>query len=102
VLGTACVIAPVGEEFFFRRILQGWLEKVLSSSSGLPAVGLAAAAFAWAHYGQGLAYVPLFPLGVVLGLLAWRTGSIIPSILLHALFNTVSVTILLAAPPAVG
>jgi len=45
-----------------------------------------------------LAYVPLFPLGIVLGFLAHRTGSIVPCILLHALFNAVSVTLLLAEP----
>ncbi len=95
---TACIAAPVGEELFFRRILQGWLEKLIPSADGMWAIGLASLAFAAAHAGQGLAYIPLFPLGFVLGVLARRTGSIIPSILLHALFNAVSVTLLLAAP----
>jgi membrane protease YdiL (CAAX protease family) len=48
----------------------------------------------------GLAFVPLFPLGLVLGFIARRTGSIVPCILLHALFNAVSVGLLLAMPPA--
>ena len=98
VATTACLAAPFGEELFFRRILQGWLEKTMPTSNGMWAIGLASLAFAAAHAGQGLAYVPLFPLGFVLGWLARRTGSIIPSILLHALFNAVSVTLLLAAP----
>jgi membrane protease YdiL (CAAX protease family) len=96
---TACIAAPVGEELFFRRILQGWLEKLMPSAHGAGAIGIASLAFAAAHAGQGLAYIPLFPLGVVLGVLAQRTGSIIPSILLHALFNAVSVALLLAVPP---
>jgi membrane protease YdiL (CAAX protease family) len=35
---------------------------------------------------------------IVLGLIAERTGSIVPSVLLHAMFNAVSVFILLAQP----
>ncbi len=99
VVVTACVVAPVGEEFFFRRVLQAWLEKLLPAADGIAAVCIAAAAFALAHYGHGLAFLPLFPLGLVLGLIARRTGSIVPCILLHALFNAVSVAILLATPP---
>jgi hypothetical protein len=83
----AVVAAPVAEEFFFRRLPQGWLEKILPQADGTWAIGISAAAFALAHQGQGLAYVPLFPLGIVLGFLAHRTGSIVPCILLHALFN---------------
>ena len=98
VVVTAVVAAPVAEEFFFRRLIQGWLEKILPQADGTWAIGISAAAFALAHQGQGLAYVPLFPLGIVLGFLAHRTGSIVPCILLHALFNAVSVTLLLAEP----
>jgi membrane protease YdiL (CAAX protease family) len=98
VVVTACVVAPVGEEFFFRRVLQGWLEKLLPAGDGIAAVFLSAAAFALAHYEHGLAFLPLFPLGLVLGFTARQTGSIVPCILLHGLFNAVSVAILLAAP----
>lgn len=99
VILAAVIAAPVAEEFFFRRVLQGWLERLLSGR-GSAAVLTSAVAFALAHQGQGLAFVPLFPLGVVLGFIAERTGSIIPCILLHALFNAVSVTLLLARPEA--
>jgi len=94
VIGSAIVAAPVAEEFFFRRVLQGWLERRLPD--GWTAVVLSAAAFALAHQGQGLAYVPLFPFGLVLGLIARQTGSIVACILVHALFNAISVGILLA------
>lgn len=105
VIVAAVVAAPFAEELFFRRILQGWLESRLPGD-GWASILLSAAVFALAHVGQGLAFVPLFPLGVVLGFIARRTGSIIPCILLHALFNAVSVGLLLAdsgqaaAPPA--
>ena len=98
VLASAVVAAPLVEELFFRRILQGWLEKRLPESDGAFAILVSSAAFALAHQGQGLAFVPLFPLGLVLGFIARRTGSIVPCILLHALFNAVSVALLLAAP----
>jgi len=96
---SAVVAAPIAEELFFRRVLQGWLEKRLPGDGGGQAVALAAAAFALAHFGQGLAFLPLYPLALVLGHLVLRTGSIVPSILLHALFNAVSLgSLLLQAP----
>ena len=101
VIATAVVAAPLVEELFFRRILQGWLEKRLPEGDGALAIAISAAAFALAHQGQGLAFVPLFPLGLVLGFIARRTGSIVPCILLHALFNAVSVGLLLLTPTAV-
>jgi len=101
VIATAVIAAPLVEELFFRRILQGWLEKRLPEADGALAIAISAATFALAHQGQGLAFVPLFPLGLVLGFIARRTGSIVPCILLHALFNAVSVGLLLAMPPPV-
>lgn len=101
VLVSAVVAAPIAEELFFRRILQGWLEARLSGDGGRGAVAFSAALFAIAHVGQGLAYVPLFLLGLVLGWIARQTGSIIGCVVLHALFNAVSVAIvLLTTQPA--
>jgi membrane protease YdiL (CAAX protease family) len=95
VVLSAVVVAPLVEEFFFRRVLQGWLEKRVPADDGLHAIALASAFFSLAHAGQGLAFLPLFPLAMVLGYLARQTGTIVPSILLHALFNAVSVALLL-------
>lgn len=100
---AACVVAPIVEELFFRRILQGWLEKRLTASVGAAQAGALAIAgasvlFAAAHLGQGLAWVPLVGLGVVLGVLTRETGSIVPGILAHALFNAVSVVFVLVQP----
>jgi membrane protease YdiL (CAAX protease family) len=99
VIVSAVVVAPVAEEFFFRRVLQGWLQKRFPGDAPR-AIGIASLAFAAAHAGQGLAFVPLFPLAVVLGFIAARTGSIVPCILLHGLFNAVSVLLLLMQPAA--
>jgi membrane protease YdiL (CAAX protease family) len=91
---TAVIAAPISEEFFFRRILLGWLDARFPSPGGRVAILVSAVAFGLSHLGQGLAWLPLVGLGVVLGELAYRRGSIVPAILLHALFNAVSVLIL--------
>lgn len=95
VILSAVVAAPVAEEFFFRRVLQGWLETKEPPLDRGAAVGISALAFALAHYGQGLAWLPLFALGMVLGTIVRQTGSLVPAVLLHALFNAVSVVLLL-------
>ena len=113
VVFAAVVAAPVAEEFLFRRVLQGWLEGWLERSLGpeeprwvgMMAIGLSSLAFAAAHVGQGMAWVPLFFFGLVVGYLARQTGSIVPGIILHGLFNAVSVALVLVqrtAPEAAG
>lgn len=103
VIVSAVVAAPIAEEFFFRRVLQGWLEARLPGAGGRGAVVVSAALFAAAHTGQGLASVPLFLLGLVLGWIARQTGSIVACVLLHAAFNAVSVAlVLLTTRPTPG
>ena len=109
VVFAAVVAAPVAEEFLFRRVLQGWLEGWLGTREprwgGVTAIVLSSLAFAAAHVGQGMAWVPLFFFGLVVGYLARQTGSIVPGIILHGLFNAVSVALVLlqvAAPDMAG
>lgn len=95
---SAVIVAPIAEEFFFRRVLQGWLEKrqavaLYRVRSGESAVAISALCFALLHVDQGLAWVPLVFFGVVVGYLAKQTGSILPGILLHAIFNAISVVL---------
>ena len=91
VIVTAVVAAPIAEEFFFRRVLQGWLETRL----GDWAVVVSAVCFGIAHLGHGLGWIPLIGFGLAAGYLARRRGTILPSIVLHALFNGLSVMLLL-------
>ena len=65
---AAVVVAPVAEEFFFRRVLQGWLEKVWGA---WPAILVSAVIFGLAHLGHGLGWIPLMGFGVVAGYLLW-------------------------------
>ena len=101
-------MAPIVEEFFFRRVLQGWLEKrqavaLYGVRSGESAIAISALCFALLHVGQGLAWVPLAFFGVVVGYLARQTGSLLAGIFLHAIFNAISVVLVVATgPPPTG
>ena len=92
---SAVVVAPIAEEFFFRRVLQGWLQKRLPQWGGMGAIAIASLAFGLAHVGQGLAWMPLVLFGMAVGYLAKQTGSIVPGIIVHSLFNAVSVGLVL-------
>jgi membrane protease YdiL (CAAX protease family) len=99
---TSIVLAPIAEELFFRGLaLNAWLREY-----GLwPALLASSALFGLVHF--GLAPVDLLPPelprlavlaggGVVLGLLALRTGSLIAPITAHAAMNGVTVLAWLA------
>ncbi len=95
VFVSAVVVAPIAEEFFFRGVLQGWLQKRLPEFRGLGAIAIASLAFGLVHVGQGLAWIPLVFFGMAVGYLAKQTGSIVPGIFVHSLFNAVSVVLVL-------
>lgn len=78
-----CIVVPIGEEMIFR----GYLQRALRSIFGpFAAIALAAGAFALVH--DPAAMLPVFVVGLCLGLICERTGSIWPAALGHALFNT--------------
>lgn len=81
--------APLAEEIFFR----GFLFKGFESSplGGIGAVLLTALSWAIIH----LQYDPydigaIFLLGILLGVFRWKTGSILPALLMHVLQNLVA------------
>ncbi|MFZ0389911.1 MAG: CPBP family intramembrane glutamic endopeptidase [Calditrichia bacterium] len=77
------VAASVIEESVIRGFLQGSLERYQSITSGVIYASLA-----WALIHGTLYYViQIFILGIVFGLLAWRSNSIIPSVIGHATNN---------------
>ncbi len=81
----AAVIAPVAEEFFFRGMLQTVLLNTFKSRWA--AIMVASAVFAAIHFSQPHAIPALFVLAVIMGYAYERTGSLIPPIAIHALFN---------------
>ena len=92
----ALIIAPAWEELFFRGTLFPWL------SSRVPvtqAQWLSALAFGAVHL-HGPTLIPLTCLGAVLVGMYRTSQSLIPSFLLHSLFNAnTCILILLARPP---
>lgn len=80
---VSVLVAPICEEVFFRGfVLPGFLR-------GMPvamAIILSSLIFAVAHADIG-SFVVLFVIGIALGFLRWRTGSIWPGIILHTINN---------------
>ena len=83
---TAVVLAPLFEETIFRGALLPVLAKRWGTAGG---VVLSALLFALAHISIG-ELAPLTVLGVGLALLRVSTGRLLPSVLMHALWNAVT------------
>ncbi|MDB5338991.1 MAG: Abortive infection protein [Planctomycetaceae bacterium] len=79
------VLAPLVEELLFRVVLQGALEREIPA---VWAIILTAAAFACIH--QQADWLPLFPLALILGYIYYRRRSYIAVVVLHGLFNAIS------------
>jgi uncharacterized protein len=87
----AIVVAPATEELLFR----GWIYTSLRHRFGLwTALVATSVVFALAHYEDTHLYaLAVFPVGLALGGLRERTGSIKASILLHAFYNLVAIAV---------
>jgi|GEM_PF-2877216 len=87
VVVLACVVGPLAEEFLFRVVLFGGLRV----AGFLPAVLLQAAIFGAMHTPQEA--LPITLLGIMLGYLYERTGSVYAVWLAHGLFNAHSLVL---------
>ena len=87
------VIAPLLEETVYRGLLQTSLLSWLGAARRWAAVGLAAAAFSVVHApgASGVGLAGLFVLGLVLGVLYERTGSLLPCVVAHAGYNAATI-----------
>jgi membrane protease YdiL (CAAX protease family) len=94
------LLAPVGEELFFRGYLQTRLRRTWSPG---PAIVVTALAFGVIH-GEPIHGVLAFALGLFLGLLTERAESVVPAIICHAANNSVSVVVSawVGSPESVG
>ena len=88
IILTIVVFAPIGEEIVFR----GFLQRSLQKNWGDPtrAVLVTSMFFALIHMNPYW-LIQIYLWGVILGYLAYQTGSIIPSIILHGLNNGASI-----------
>ena len=85
------VFAGVGEELFFRGVLQRLFIKAFKS----PWAGILIAAFIFsAIHLQFYGFIPRFILGILLGLIYWYSGSIWPAILAHFAYDAFAVVVI--------
>ncbi|MGD0465057.1 MAG: CPBP family intramembrane glutamic endopeptidase [Tepidisphaeraceae bacterium] len=84
---SACVLAPLAEEMFFRGLVQTALRYLLNRP--WLAVFLTAALFAMVH--PWWTWPEIFFLGISLGYVYERTGNLWISVTTHALFNLTSI-----------
>ena len=84
---NACIFAPIGEEIGFRSILLGGLLK--TRCRPWIAILISALVFASFH-GFGANFVTAMLFGILIGWLYWRTGSIIPGIIIHITNNSLT------------
>jgi membrane protease YdiL (CAAX protease family) len=87
LIGTIVILAPVGEEILFRGFLQTFLESAWRDVT--KAVLFTSLFFAVIHFNPYWV-VQIYLLGILLGYLTWRTGSILASIVFHILVNGTS------------
>lgn len=87
------VLAPCAEELFFR----GWLYTGLRAQFGFwTSYVTTSVAFAAIHWDRNHRHILLvFPLAMALGLLRERSGSVKPTIALHAIYNLIIIAITL-------
>jgi membrane protease YdiL (CAAX protease family) len=78
------VFAGVGEELFFRGVIQRLLIQTFKNAW----IGIIAAAFLFSlfHF-QFLGFIPRFILGILLGAIYWYSGSLWPAILAHFFYD---------------
>ena len=80
-----CIIAPITEELFFR----GMLLRVLGKANQRFAVFATAFFFGLAH-GNVPQFILAFTIGIFLGHITLKHGSIIPSVIVHIFLNSFS------------
>ncbi|KAA1259704.1 CAAX amino terminal protease self- immunity [Rubripirellula obstinata] len=84
----------VCEELLFRGYIQTRLVKAWH-----PIIGILIASFLFAIFHMDLVHViAVFPMGVFLGWVSWRSGSLIPAMMGHFVNNVISVVAVVMAP----
>lgn len=79
----AAIFGPIAEELFFRAFMYGALRKTIGIGW---AMAVTAAVFSMLHT-HPVGFLPIMVLGLVLTYLYEKTGSIVPSITVHAVHN---------------
>lgn len=89
------VFAGVGEELFFRGVLQRLLIKLFKNAwAGIIVTAIIFSAIHLQFYG----FIPRLILGILLGLIYWYSGSIWPSIIAHFAYDAFAVIMIYFNP----
>jgi len=84
ITAAVVVIAAAAEEMLFRGFIQRTFEHKLPL---FWAITITALLFTFLH---PFSVIPILPLAVILGIISWRSRSIIPSIIIHGINNGLS------------
>ncbi|WP_169791379.1 type II CAAX prenyl endopeptidase Rce1 family protein [Sandaracinus amylolyticus] len=87
---AGAVLAPLGEELLFRGLLVPWLARVVTPWS---AIVVSALLFGALHDAHGMARIGPMTIGLVLGWARLRSGTLIAPIAIHAIVNSIALTI---------
>jgi len=103
IVAMVGILPGICEELFFRGYVQ---TRLLARFPPLVAIGATSLLFSIAHL-DPLHAVAVFPLGVWLGIIAWQSRSIWPSVIGHTINNSAAVVLTQFAgnpktPPSVG
>ncbi len=92
----AATVAPFFEELFFRGFLQPLVSRTFGAASGILITAVIFGSLHGPEYSWQWQYaVAITCVGAVLGWVRYRSGSIIPSTVLHGAFNSVAVVALI-------
>ena len=89
------ILAPISEEIGFRGVLLGGLLRMRCGA--WPAIVISALVFAFFH-GTHIQLLGTTVFGIIAGWLYWRTRSLIPSMIVHMVNNSMACILETAAP----
>lgn len=93
------VLAAIGEELFFRGVVQ----RIMIQLTKSPWAGIIITSLLFsAIHLQFAGFLPRMFLGIVLGAICWYSGSLWPGILFHFLFNTLGVVVAYLNPEQIN
>ncbi len=98
ISALAITAAPVFEELFFRGLLQPLLSRTFGPAIGILITAALFGALHLSEYAKVWQYgVAITLVGLALGYVRYRSGSLIPSTVMHGCFNSVSVVALIVS-----
>ncbi len=99
VISSVVIVASFAEEMLFRGFFQGAMEKQITDTT--KAIMTTALVFAFVHFNPWW-FLQILVLGVVMGVLVWKTDSIFPSIIIHGVNNGLAVIFANTQPEKLG